>query len=134
MAAAIGDDERDVTATEVLGNIDAMRWATETLAGETRVDVEAICEIHRRLLQGTRHEPIAGVIRTTQNWIGGSSYNPCSAAFVPPPERHVRALMEDLCDFVNGDEPPRSSTPAWSTLSSRPSTPSTTATGAPVAR
>ena len=90
----------------MLGNIEAMRWATETLAGATRVDVDAICEIHRRLLQGTRHEHIGGVIRTTQNWIGGSSYNPCSAAFVPPPEKHVRALMEDLCDFINDDELP----------------------------
>jgi Fic family protein len=106
MAAAIGDDARDVTATEVLGNIEAMRWATDALSGATRVDVDAICEIHRRLLQGTRHEHIGGVIRTSQNWIGGSSYNPCSAAFVPPPEKHVPTLMEDLCDFINGDDLP----------------------------
>jgi Fic family protein len=106
MASDIGDDARDVTATEVLGNIEAMRWATETLAGATRVGVDDICEIHRRLLTGTRHEHIAGVIRDEQNWIGGSSYNPCSAAFVPPPPERVRGLLEDLCDFIDNDDLP----------------------------
>ena len=106
MAADIGDDARDVTATEVLGNIEAMRWATDTLATAPRVDVDGVCEIHRRLMTGTRNEPIAGVIRNEQNWIGGSSYNPCSAAFVPPPPDEVRSLMEDLCRFINTDDLP----------------------------
>ncbi len=106
MANDVGDDARDVTATEVLGNIEAMRWATDTLATATKVDVEDVCEIHRRLLSGTQHEHIAGVIRTEQNWIGGSSYNPCSAAFVPPPADLVRELMTDLCEFIDNDDLP----------------------------
>ena len=106
MASALGDDARDVTATEVLGNIEAMGWATDTLATGGPVDVDGICEIHRRLLAGTRHERIAGIIRTEQNWIGGSDYNPCSAAFVPPPPDDVKGLMEDLCDFINSDDLP----------------------------
>jgi Fic family protein len=106
MAFGIGDDARDVTATEVLRNIEAMRWATETLAGVPRVEVDDICEIHRRLLQGTRHEHVAGVIRNGQNWIGGSGYNPCSAAFIPPPPGQVRGLLKDLCDFVDSDDLP----------------------------
>jgi Fic family protein len=106
MASDLGDDARDVTATEVLGNIEAMRWATDTLASAPRVEVSDICEIHRRLLTGTRHEQIAGVIRTKQNWIGGSSYNPCSAAFVPPPPGEVKGLMEDLCDFIDSEDLP----------------------------
>ena len=106
VAAAIGDDAHDVTATEVLGNIEAMRWATESLTGAARVEVEDVCEMHRRLLEGTRHEHLGGVIRVEQNWIGGSSYNPCSAVFVPPPETHVHGLMEDLCEFMDGDELP----------------------------
>jgi Fic family protein len=106
MASEIGGDARDVTATEVLGNIGAMRWATETLAQAPRVTVDEICEIHRRLLEGTRPEHIAGRLRTEQNWIGGSSYNPCSAAFVPPPPGQVRRLMTDLCDFIDDDDLP----------------------------
>jgi Fic family protein len=41
-----------------------------------------------------------------QNWIGGSSYNPCSAAFVPPPPGSLQALLHDLLDYVNGDDHP----------------------------
>lgn len=106
MASDVGDDARDVTATEVLGNIEAMRWATDTLARATKVDVDDVCEIHRRLLSGTQHEHIAGVIRTEQNWIGGSSYNPCSAEFVPPPADLVREFMTDLCEFMEDDDLP----------------------------
>lgn len=106
MAAYIGDDSRDVTATEVLGNIEAMRWAIEALTGPSPIEVDDLCEIHRRLLAGTRHDHLAGVIRREQNWIGGSSYNPCSAAFVPPPPGYVRCLLEDLCDFIATDHLP----------------------------
>jgi Fic family protein len=47
---------------------------------------------------------VGGVLRTTQNWIGGSSYNPCSASFVPPPADHVRPLLDDLLRYLNGDD------------------------------
>ena len=41
-----------------------------------------------------------------QNWIGGSSYNPCSAAFIPPPPELVESLLEDLLRYVNGYDHP----------------------------
>src|SRR6185295_19230001 len=47
-----------------------------------------------------------GRVRDVQNWIGGSSFNPCSAAFVPPPPESVEELLEDLCAFVNDDGMP----------------------------
>lgn len=50
------------------------------------------------------HTPeYGGVIREEQNWIGGSSYNPCSAAFVPPPPEHIPELLDDLLDYINND-------------------------------
>jgi len=48
----------------------------------------------------------AGRIRTEQNWIGGSSYNPCGAAFMPPPPDHAEGLLEDLCAFCSADDLP----------------------------
>ena len=48
----------------------------------------------------------AGTLRTKQNWIGGSDYNPCTAAFVPPPPEYVPELMADLCSFCNEDSLP----------------------------
>ena len=106
LALRLGDDPRDVTAAEVLGNVEAMRWATETMAKSGEVTVEHLLEIHRRLTAGTRLEHLGGQVRVEQNWIGGSSYNPCSAAFVPPPPDRVDALLGDLCAFCNEDTLP----------------------------
>lgn len=102
-ARALGDDPRDVTATEVLGNIEAMVWSVEAAAGSAVISVEHLLEMHRRLLASGRLATYAGQIREQQNWIGGSSHNPCSAAFVPPPPELVRPLLEDLCAFCNDD-------------------------------
>ncbi len=101
-----GEEPRDVTAAEVLGNIDAMVWSVRTVTAGAAISVEQLIEAHRRLLAGTRLAVHAGQIRTAQNWIGGSSYNPCSAAFVPPPPEMVRPLLDDLCAFCNTDALP----------------------------
>ena len=105
-ARRLGETPRDVTATEVLGNIDAMVWGVETIGEGDPITVEIVLEVHRRLVAGTSLEPHGGRFRTVQNWIGGSGYNPCSAAFVPPPPGEVARLMGDLCEFCNDDSLP----------------------------
>jgi Fic family protein len=55
---------------------------------------------------GSRDRGHAGKLRQKQNWIGGSAYNPCTAAFVPPPPELVPDLLTDLCSFCNGDSLP----------------------------
>ena len=105
-ARVMGAELSDVTAVEILNNIDAMSCAVETLSSAPSITVSDILSIHRLLLAGTRLEEHGGAIRTTQNWIGGSDYNPCSAEFIPPPPEHVQALLEDLCTFCNGDSLP----------------------------
>jgi len=105
-ATALGEDAHDVTATEVLGNIQAMTWALGVVGRGDDVTVDHLLEAHRRLLDGTRVHEYGGHIRDDQNWIGGSSYNPCSAAFVPPPPELVGDLMEDLCSFCNTNDLP----------------------------
>lgn len=105
-AANAGADTGDVTATEVLNNIDAMRWAVNELAGAREITLDGVLGIHRRLLDGTLLADHGGRLRDQQNWIGGSSYNPCSAVFVPPPEGDVVGLMEDLCAFCNETDLP----------------------------
>ncbi|MEA2312689.1 MAG: hypothetical protein QOE28_2657 [Solirubrobacteraceae bacterium] len=106
LARGLDTGHADVTAIEVLNNIEAMRWAVDTLSTQRLITLEDILAIHSRLLARTRLERYAGMLRATQNWIGGSSFNPCSAAYVPPPHERVRALMEDLCDFCNQDALP----------------------------
>jgi Fic family protein len=105
-ARVLGDPSGDVTADEVLGNIEAMSWAVNTLATRESITVDGLLEIHGRLLAGTRHERFGGKIREEQNWIGGSNYNPCSASFIPPPHEEVPDLLDDLCTFCNNDSLP----------------------------
>ena len=105
-ARQLGEDPRDVTAVEVLGNIEAMTWAVEAVPPAGAISVEIVLEAHRRLLARTRLAEHGGRTRTVQNWIGGSGYNPCAAAFVPPPHELVGELLVDLSAFCNDDSLP----------------------------
>jgi Fic family protein len=105
-ARQLGEEPRDVTAVEVLGNIEAMAWAVEAVPPGGAISVEIVLEAHRRLLAGTRLAEHGGHIRTVQNWIGGSDHNPCAAVFVPPPHAMVGELLSDLAAFCNDDSLP----------------------------
>jgi Fic family protein len=105
-ALELGEQPTDVTATEVLANIDAMASAIQTVTPGARLTLDLLLGFHRRLMKDTRLEAQAGRIRTEQNWIGGSDYNPCSAAFIPPPPEYVSDLLDDLCRFCNDDTLP----------------------------
>ena len=105
-ARELGEAPSDITAIEVLRNIDAMASAVQSLGAGDPITVERILDFHRRLLAGTRLDEHAGRTRTKQNWIGGSDYNPCSAEYVPPPPEFVDDLLADLCAFCNDDSLP----------------------------
>ena len=105
-ARGIGEEPSDLTALEVLNNLEAMAWAIDTLSAKKTITTKDVLAIHARLLAGTRLEEHGGRIRRSQNWIGGSDHNPCSASFVPPPPEHVEALLDDLCAFCNRDSLP----------------------------
>ncbi len=105
-ARQLEGESSDVTATEVLANIDAMAVATNAVGRGESIGEGVLLEVHRRLLAGTKLAEHGGCLRDVQNWIGGSSFNPCSAAFVPPPPEYVPELMKDLIDFCNSDDLP----------------------------
>ena len=48
-------------------------------------------------------ERYVGVVRDEQGWIGGTS--PLDAAFVTPPPERLPALLADLIDYVNRNDP-----------------------------
>ncbi|MEO6822239.1 MAG: Fic family protein [Candidatus Nanopelagicales bacterium] len=87
-------------AREILSNIDAMELAVEEASSTRDVTVEVVSDIHRALMSDPSRARIAGVVRTDQNWIGGNDYNPCGAAFVPPPPERLDALLSDMCDAM----------------------------------
>lgn len=105
-ARQAGGDPWDVTAVEVLGNIDAMAFAVAQVDRDRVVNTELLLNIHKRLMAGSRLREFGGQLRDTQNWIGGSSYNPCSAAFVPPPPELVAELIDDLIEFCDDNSLP----------------------------
>lgn len=94
----------DNRAAEVLGNVEAMKRAIELGGKAEPFSVGDILDIHRALLRHTQDSKIAGVIRDQQNWIGGNDYNPVGATYVPPPPKHVPALLDDLCEFISRDD------------------------------
>ena len=101
-----GEQVTDVTAIDVLANIDALSFATSSVGKDDPITLALLLEVHHRLLATSRHKKHAGQTRSRQNWIGGSSFNPCSAEFVPPPPELVKALLKDLCVFCNNDTLP----------------------------
>ncbi len=102
-ARQLGVEVLDGTANEILANIDAMAWGVASVEPGGSITIETVLEVHRRLLAGSRLEEHGGNLRSVQNWIGGSGYNPCSAEFVPPPPEDVPDLLDDLLDFCNDD-------------------------------
>jgi Fic family protein len=103
VALAQGGDAADRIAVEVLGNIAAMEAAVELGAASATITLDDLLGIHRILMARSPVPNIGGTVRTSQNWIGGSSHNPCSASFVPPPPEAVTGLLDDLLAYVNGD-------------------------------
>lgn len=106
LAQELGERASDVTAEEVLGNIEAMNGAISEVGPGDQITVDTLLRFHRRLMVSYRDRDHAGKLRQKQNWIGGSAYNPCAAAFVPPPPEFVPDLLTDLCSFCNGDSLP----------------------------
>jgi Fic family protein len=99
--ARAGGRHGDNRAAEVLGNVEAMERAIELGAIDWPLAVADIQEIHRTLLRFTEDREIAGVLRTTQSWIGGNDYHPIGASYVGPPHEQVHELLEDLCRFID---------------------------------
>ena len=103
---AQGGDAADRIAVEVLANVAAMEAAVELGSSTDTITLDDLLGIHRTLMERSATPGIGGVLRTTQNWVGGSNYNPCSAAFVPPPPDTLDVLLNDLLMYVNGDDHP----------------------------
>lgn len=92
--------------SEIIANIDAMEEAVQRTADSPRLSLNDICEIHAVLMERDITQRSAGKLREGQNWIGGNDYNPCGAAYVPPPPEMVPELLENLCEFSESEEVP----------------------------
>jgi Fic family protein len=88
------------TARLVANNVTTLRQAVTAMVTAEAVSTADIISLHRTLLSDERHHGL----RRVQNWIGGGDWHPLDAEFVPPPPKHVPALMEDLAGYLNSAE------------------------------
>ena len=82
VAERTGIEMRDDTAHAVLGNVRAMESALG-LADAPAIHLDDVLELHRRLLNGTRDARFGGLIRTEQNWVGGTGMSACQCRLRP---------------------------------------------------
>lgn len=82
---------------EVNNYITAMNWAVAKLQ-QLPVSIRLLKETHKLLLAGVRGKhKLPGQVRTSQNWIGGSSIR--TAHFVPPRYVEINDLLSDWEKF-----------------------------------
>jgi Fic family protein len=102
LAEAELDDLAGYRAREIVGTVRAMERALATASADQPFTVESIEAIHRDLAVVPPLEKIAGQIRDEPSWIGG--VDPSNAEYVGPPAKQVRALLDDLCRFIERDD------------------------------
>lgn len=84
----------------IVGNIEAMRKA---LSLTDALSMEGILKIHAALI-GQGGETFGGMIRDEQVWVGGTSYSPHGAVYVPPQPSRIRDYLDDLLLFAGRDD------------------------------
>jgi Fic family protein len=82
----------------VANNIAILRRASANLVEADQVTVGDVVELQAALITEERHHGL----RNVQNSIGGSSWHPLDAVYIPPPAAQVPPLMEDLLGYLNG--------------------------------
>ena len=87
------------SAEAVARNLSVLRSVEESFSREDSITPELLERFQAELLGNTS---IPTGIRTQQNWIGGSSWTPIGAEFVPPPPEYIPDLVEDLCEYLEG--------------------------------
>ncbi|MEO2035696.1 MAG: Fic family protein [Planctomycetaceae bacterium] len=102
---ATRQSDRPADVEEVCNYVDALIFARAEIAKPRGLPlcVRLLCSIHERLMRGVRgSDKQPGLVRTSQNWIGGR--RPGNARFVPPPPDDVPECLTALEQWIHSDE------------------------------
>jgi Fic family protein len=94
---ATQQSERLTDIEEICNYVEALTYARAQLAKPKGLPLctRLLCMVHQHLMHGVRGaDKQPGIIRTSQNWIGGS--RPGNARFVPPPPHAVPDALAAL--------------------------------------
>jgi len=106
-ARAVHGIKSNSSAVSMVAATTALDTMVHAVTGHGHIELTAITSAHEALMRDEPSEAAyAGRLRDVQNWIGGSSYSPRRALYVPPPAEEVRRLMDDLITFANRDDLP----------------------------
>lgn len=96
------DRKDDADVLEVCNYLEALKYARHEIRrkGGLPLSMRLLNEAHRRLMKGVRgatKQP--GLVRRSQNWIGGT--RPGNATFVPPPPHRLNDLLGALEKYIH---------------------------------
>jgi Fic family protein len=98
--------QRPADVEEVCNYLEALAFARAEMAKPKGLPLctRLLAAAHKRLMRGTRGvDQQPGIIRTSQNWIGGT--RPGNARFVPPPHDTVVDSLADLERWIHRRDP-----------------------------
>lgn len=102
---ATHQSDRTADVEEICNYVDALTFARAEIQKPDGLPlcVRLLCAVHQRLMRGARgSDKQPGLIRTSQNWIGGT--RPGNARFVPPPPDAVPDCLSSLEQWIHSED------------------------------
>ena len=101
-----GPPPADHDGRETLNHVAAIEYGLSRVHDGAPIDAELVCDLHRKLMTGTRGEATAGPgrFRDVQNYIAAGG----SVIYTPPPPAEMRERLASLFRYIEapGGTPP----------------------------
>ena len=101
-----GPPPADHDGRETLNHVTALEYGLSRVHDGAPIDAELVCDLHRKLMTGTRGEGTAGPgqFRDVQNYIAAGG----SVIYTPPPPAEMRERLASLFRYIEtpGGTPP----------------------------
>ena len=97
--------ERAMDNREVINYINALMFGIQRIKEKSMLTEELILSTHKILMEGVRgKDKQPGSYRNGQVWIGDRKATLENAEFVPPSPHSIQYLMNELLEYMNGED------------------------------